>query len=968
MSEDAVWLDVLPSMDKFADKLGKGADEAAGKTGKKSGKAFGLAMLGGVAVVAGGTALAGKALYDLGSTFDSVSDGIRVGTGATGDALDALVGSAKNISTKVPLAIEDIGTAVADVNTRMGLTGPVLEEFTSKFLEAGRITGEALDINTISASFAAFKIEGADASTAMDTLYRVSQDTGVGINELAALTQKAGPAIQALGFNFEQTAAFVGGMDKAGLDASKMTAGLSKALVELAKDGEEPAEAFKRTTGEIQAMAEAGDIAGATELSSKLFGTKNAPQFMAALKDGRLNMDDLTAAAVGSGDTILEASADTADFAEQWQLFGNKMQILIAPLAEKVFNIIGAGMTWINDVAVPYLEKFFAGWSSGTGPLQDVSGVFTIIGAYIRDVLWPTLMTAGGYIRDALWPILQGLAGIVRDVVVPVLFDLWGIFSTKVLPILQAMAAFIVKNVIPVIMDFANRVVLPLMRLIGLAVKGMWDNLAKPALTLLFGFIKDYLGPAILWLWEKVVAPTFKFMGDAIDYFSRNWRDMWAGLQDAAAKPVNFIIGTVWNNGLRKALNLIPGVDLGEAKLVPLQGRASSAKGGGGGRKLSAMSGGGVLPGSSRYADGDDQLVMMRAGEGVTITEALDAYEHKRLLALNKAVLTGTSPARFRQQFQGLAGGGRVKPVVSGTRGNTYGGHTGLDFPAGHGAPVRATAAGTILRTPRLRTSYGNHIVQSIAGTALKALYAHLSSIGVRPGQSVTGGQVIGGVGNTGNSKGNHLHFEVGSALGRTSTVGSTRAWLGGAASIPGGSAGADEGGGFLDLLTTVPKMLVDLVKNVKDGLTTPWGLMMRDGIVGLVNGVKDWALDKINPFADNNTGKISKPAGKGAGDKFKPREYLNGTTNAAPGLAWLGENGLPELVEGPQLRYMQGGERVSSSATTRRLAGGGNGELRMVSGVLTLDDDGNAYIRGVAEDVYDDRADSAERWDRTRR
>ena len=62
----------------------------------------------------------------------------------------------------------------------------------------------------------------------------------------------------------------------------------------------------------------------------------------------------------------------------------------------------------------------------------------------------------------------------------------------------------------------------------------------------------------------------------------------------------------------------------------------------------------------------------------------------------------------------------------------------------------------------------------------------------------------------------------------------------------------------------------------------------------------------------------------------------------------------------------MQGGEKVTSSAMTRRLLGGGDSDrLRLVEGRLTLDEDGSAYIRGVAEDVFDDREDSARRWER---
>lgn len=946
-------------MSKFSDTLGKEADAAAGKAGKSSGKKFGLAMAAGATAVVGGAVLAGKALYNLGSTFDDMTDTIRVGTGATGEALDGLVASAKNVATTVPADFESISTAVADINTRMGLTGDTLETFAGQVLEAGRLTGEAIDVNKVSAAFSVFGVEGEAATGAMDTLYRVSQDTGVGINELAAVVQKAGPSVQALGFDFDQTTALIGGLDKAGLDASRMTAGLGRALVELAKEGEDPAKTFERVTGEIQAMAEAGDVAGATDMSAKLFGTRNAPAFMQALQEGKLNLEDLTAAATGSGDTIMAASEDTADFAEQWTLFQNKMSILVAPVAEKVFGLIATGMTWINDTAVPYLEAFFSSWSDGTGPLSRVQDVFGIIAAFVRDTLWPVFQQLMNYVITTVVPYFQQVAGVVADVVVPVLQDLWAMFNERVLPILKSVADFIITNVVPVIQDFANRVVLPLMKLVGAAIKGMWENFAKPALNSLWDFITNYVGPVIQWLWEKVISPTFKLMGDAVDWFGRNWETVWYNIQSAAAAPVNFVIDVIWNNGLRKALNLIPGVDLAEASTVRVPAPRSSGRGRGstGGRTAAAaFAGGGILPGTSRYADGDDQLVWMRRGEGVTVTEALDDYEKARLLRLNKAVLGGMSPARFRDQFDAHAGGGIV-----GYKGHRF---TELFRATLQAAEAMAGVSFNISQGGfRPRTSYSGTSHQGdavdILGPITTAVITALRASGVAAWDRT--------------GKGNwapHIHGvplpgygrAAGSAVWQAQDYLRGGDGLGGRDNGPNVKAGA---GGLFDL----PKMIGDVVDAIQKGMESPWWDTIKDGMLEVVMRAKDWAIGQLGVIGEGLDALIfGNNSAKNRAAQTQPRGYATGTTNALPGWAWVGELGLPELVEGPQLRYMQGGERVTSSAMTRRLLDGGNGALRVVSGTLTLDEDGQAFIRGVAEEVYDDRDDSERRWDRMER
>ncbi|WP_030215558.1 M23 family metallopeptidase [Streptomyces bikiniensis] len=85
--------------------------------------------------------------------------------------------------------------------------------------------------------------------------------------------------------------------------------------------------------------------------------------------------------------------------------------------------------------------------------------------------------------------------------------------------------------------------------------------------------------------------------------------------------------------------------------------------------------------------------------------------------------------------------------------------HTGVDFIASSGTTVRAVGAGTVV-SAGWSGSYGNEVVIQHADGNYSQ-YAHLSSLSVSAGQSVSGGQQIGLSGSTGNSTGPHLHFEI---------------------------------------------------------------------------------------------------------------------------------------------------------------------------------------------------------------
>ncbi|MBO4693697.1 MAG: peptidoglycan DD-metalloendopeptidase family protein [Clostridia bacterium] len=87
------------------------------------------------------------------------------------------------------------------------------------------------------------------------------------------------------------------------------------------------------------------------------------------------------------------------------------------------------------------------------------------------------------------------------------------------------------------------------------------------------------------------------------------------------------------------------------------------------------------------------------------------------------------------------------------------GGHGGVDLRAPQGTTVMAVASGTVTLAGVYR-DYGNCVIVD-HGNGISTLYAHASRLCVKEGDTVTAGEVIALVGSTGNSTGNHLHFEV---------------------------------------------------------------------------------------------------------------------------------------------------------------------------------------------------------------
>jgi phage-related minor tail protein len=318
--------------------------------------AAGAAAIGGIALLAAGAVKATSELYQLGASFDDVFDNLRIKTGATGPALQALEDATKRISAGVPLAIGDIGAVVGETSRALHLTGADLDNVSTNIANLGRLTGENVDVRTLGKAFRGFGVDAKDQVPALDSLFRASQSTGVGVNELLATVVKGGAGLRQFGFDFGQSAALATQFEESGLDADKAMTGLTKGLAALAKNGQTGQQALKDNVTQIKNLIATGDDAGALDLTNKLFGTKGGVQFFEAIKNGALDLDTLSSSIAGTGDTIATAAADTDDWSEKWQELKNQAATALEPLASGVFDSINEELGNAGDALLEHKD------------------------------------------------------------------------------------------------------------------------------------------------------------------------------------------------------------------------------------------------------------------------------------------------------------------------------------------------------------------------------------------------------------------------------------------------------------------------------------------------------------------------------------------------------------------------------------------------------------------------------------
>lgn len=127
-----------------------------------------------------------------------------------------------------------------------------------------------------------------------------------------------------------------------------------------------------------------------------------------------------------------------------------------------------------------------------------------------------------------------------------------------------------------------------------------------------------------------------------------------------------------------------------------------------------------------------------------------------------QARAASAKPVQITGSVSGASSAGLIHPVPGAIRTQGIHGHNAIDFAAGHGATIRAAAAGEVIvsKSSGWNGGYGQYIVVR-HNNGSQTLYAHLSQNFVGVGAYVAQGEAIGAMGNTGRSTGTHLHFEV---------------------------------------------------------------------------------------------------------------------------------------------------------------------------------------------------------------
>lgn len=471
-------------------------------------------------------AAAGTAAYAAWMSVDEAYDNIAVGTGATGDALSKLQESFDNVFAKAPFDAMDISNSLADLNTRFGFTGKVLEGASEKFLRFASVnkTDVSNAVALVSRAMGDAGIPAEEYTSVLDALTTASQASGISIDALTGNITKYGAPMRALGYTTEESIAIFASWEKAGVNTEIAFSGMKKAISNFSAEGKDAKVEFKKTLEEI---AKCPDIASATTKAIEVFGTKAGPDLADAIKGGRFEFEEmlkLVESSSGQLDASFEATMDPADKAKvalnnltlAGAALGDVIQSALGPVFESLADILKDFTEWFKNLNPEIRQTivFVGGIIAAVGPLLVLIGalagpISTALGLFAKFklALFGTAEQAG-----MMGTMVSGLTGPILAVI-----GIIALVTAALIDLYNNNEEFR-KNVNDMISNLIE------------ILQTLWNSFLYPILTAVKDVLLDIWNNAILPVWETVK----NCIADIIAKLS--------GLIEVLTPVINFII------------------------------------------------------------------------------------------------------------------------------------------------------------------------------------------------------------------------------------------------------------------------------------------------------------------------------------------------------------------------------------------------------------------------------------------
>ena len=309
------------------------------------------------------------AAVKFGQAMNASMSEIAKGTGKTGEELYKLRENAHDaLVDGVARSAKEVGTMIADLNTRFGVSGEEVVQLTKDFDKFAKVTDTDTKtaINLAADAMAKWNIQTEDADKLLDQLTVASQESGASVTDLLNGLKQGQAVFSQFGMSATDTIAFMGALKQNGIESSQALIAMKTALANFAQDGINAQEGFAQVS---EAIKNATSQTEALSIATATFGARNGAEMVKVLQSGALSAD-------GFKNKLLEAGGAVERTNEAARTSKDALAELISALSG-TFGGFGEGF-----------DELFKGIIDGvTNLVRTISPIIKPIANIFRDVL-----------------------------------------------------------------------------------------------------------------------------------------------------------------------------------------------------------------------------------------------------------------------------------------------------------------------------------------------------------------------------------------------------------------------------------------------------------------------------------------------------------------------------------------------------------------------------------------------------